>query len=199
MSHVLAPEAELLWAVFREHRLVNALVAAPGGWRTLSRAELVLLDFTDAEVTAVLALQELVSRGYPALVPRTLTTPKTVAEVYGHRLGGAIQETMIVVALDAQHHVIDEITVATGGGSTLSLTASDVLRPVIRSGARGFIVVHNHPGGSPTPSRDDIEFTHALAAAASIVRVNLVDHVIVGARDGGFVSLFERGVIDAAA
>lgn len=199
MSHVLAPEAELLWAVLREHRLVDALVAAPGGWRTLARAELAALDFTDVEVKAVLALQELVSRGYPALVPRKLTTPRMVGEVYGHRLGGAVQETMIVVALDAQHHVIDEITVATGGGSTLSLTASDVLRPVIRSGARGFVLVHNHPSGDATPSDDDICFTYALAAAASIVRVNLVDHVIVGARGGGHVSLFERGVIDAAA
>ena len=199
MSHVLDPEAELLWAVFREHRLVNALVAAPGGWRTLSRSELARFDFTDVEVKAVLALQELVSRGYPALVPLTLTTPKMVGEVYGHRLAGAVHETMIVVALDAQHHVIDEITVATGGGSTLSLTASDVLRPVIRSGARGFILVHNHPSGDAAPSQDDVYFTHALEAAASIVRVNFVDHIIVGARGGGVVSLFERGLINAAA
>lgn len=199
MSHVLAPEAELLWSVFREHRLVNALVAAPGGWRTLSRAELARLDCTETEQNGVLALQELVRRSYPVLEPMTLATPADVGAIYSHRLGGARQETLLAVALDAQHRVLEEITLAMGGASSLSLTACDVLRPLIRAGAQGVILVHNHPSGDPTPSEDDVHFTQALAAAAAIVRIHLVDHVIVGGRGGGYVSLLERGVIDIAA
>ena len=199
MNQVLAAEAELLWAVFRDHYLVDRLIGACGGWRTLSAAELSRLDLTDTERKAVTALQELVQRGYPVLTPLTLATPSEVGEIYTKRLGGWIQEVMFAIALDGKHRVIEEIMVATGSSQAIALTAGDVLRPLIRAGARGFVLVHNHPSGDPSPSAEDLHFTHALAAAATIVGITFVDHVIVGGRGGGFTSLFEQGHIDVAA
>ena len=199
MTGPMAVEANLLWEVFRDHRLVDQLIGAAGGWRTLSSDELSRLDLTDIERRSVSALQELVQRGYPSLSRHVLTTPTEVGEVCCRRLGGAVNEVLIALALDGQHRLLEEITVATGGSHALTLSVSDVLRPLIRAGARGYIVVHNHPSGDPTPSDDDIRFTSRLAAASTVVGITLVDHVVVGTRGGGYVSMFAQGQIHAAA
>jgi DNA repair protein RadC len=193
------PEGDELYAVLRDDAFVDKLTRAPGGWRTLSEHELDEMQLTVSEVRAVLALQELTSRSYPSLEPLTLAMPADVGRVYGHRLGGARQERMIAIALDGRHRVLQEIEVARGGSHGVALTTADVLRPLIRAGAKAFIILHNHPSGDPTPSAEDIVFTQALAAAADIVGVTLVDHVIVGAGGGGWVSMYERGEIDVAA
>ncbi len=65
------------------------------------------------------------------------------------------------------------------------MTRADVLRPVLRSGARAFLLVHNHPSDDPLSSLEDLAMTRALARAAKTVGVPLIDDVIVGARGGG--------------
>ena len=51
-------------------------------------------------------------------------------------------------------------------------------------------------GGSPTPSREDIAMTQVILEAGSVLGVPLLDHIIVGARGGGWASLFEQGVFE---
>jgi DNA repair protein RadC len=46
--------------------------------------------------------------------------------------------------------------------------------------ASALIVVHNHPSGDPKPSREDIEMTHQLKAAAAALGLELHDHVVIG-------------------
>jgi DNA repair protein RadC len=60
--------------------------------------------------------------------------------------------------------------------------ASDVLRAAIRLGASGFVLVHNHPSGDPTPSAEDVVFTQHTLRAALAVGVPLLDHVVVAGR-----------------
>ena len=59
------------------------------------------------------------------------------------------------------------------------------------------MVVHNHPSGDPTPSREDAQLTLRLCAAADILEMPLLDHLIVvdGQR---YYSFREAGVIGAA-
>lgn len=46
--------------------------------------------------------------------------------------------------------------------------------------ASSIIVVHNHPSGDPTPSREDIELTKKLVEAGKIMGIDVLDHVIIG-------------------
>ena len=46
--------------------------------------------------------------------------------------------------------------------------------------ASGFILAHNHPSGDPTPSPQDRELTQAIKAAAAIVGIRFLDHLIIG-------------------
>ena len=77
-----------------------------------------------------------------------------------------------------------------------TLTASlvhprEVFRLALREAAAAVILVHNHPSGDPTPSREDREVTERLVQVGEILGVPVLDHVIVAER--GYVSLREDG------
>lgn len=193
------PEGELLRAVFRGAPFVSRLARAAGGWRTLSPHELDTLGLSDEEQEAVLALQMLVELSYPVLPRHQFINSKMVASVYGHRLGGLAQEVMIAVALDGKNHLLGEVTVAMGGAHSLAVAPRDVFRPLIRTGASAFILLHNHPSGDPKPSPEDVAMTRRMSDCAHAVGLPLLDHVIIGGRGGGYCSLLDLGVIEPAA
>ena len=55
------------------------------------------------------------------------------------------------------------------------------------------ILVHNHPSGDPTPSREDVRLTRQLVAGAKLLELTVHDHVIIGSGTGGWVSLAQYG------
>jgi DNA repair protein RadC len=55
------------------------------------------------------------------------------------------------------------------------------------------LLVHNHPSGDPTPSREDIEFTKLIIEGGKILHIAVIDHIIVG--DDTYISLKEDGYI----
>jgi DNA repair protein RadC len=59
------------------------------------------------------------------------------------------------------------------------LPVRDILNAVLRHDGRAFAVAHNHPSGDPTPSDTDRRATAELAAAAQVVGLRFLDHVIV--------------------
>jgi DNA repair protein RadC len=196
VDRVAEPEGKLLRAVFANAPFVSRLARAPGGWRTLSAQELEKLGLSTDERRAVVSLQELVQRGYPELPNMTLIDSSAVGRIYGPRLGGLLREVMLAVALDGRNHFLAEIEIATGGTHSVAVSPRDVLRPVLRTGASSFLLLHNHPSGDPTPSRQDIEFTRRMVRCAEAIELPFVDHVVVGARGGGYVSLLALGVLE---
>ena len=68
-----------------------------------------------------------------------------------------------------------------------------VFSACLRRGASALILVHNHPSGDPSPSREDLDLTERLARAGQILGIRLVDHVIVG--QDGCCSLADAGMI----
>jgi len=99
------------------------------------------------------------------------------------RIAALEHEEVWVLALDGQNGLLAAIRVAKGGLHGCALTPRDVLRPAVRDGASGIVLLHNHPSGDPTPSPEDSRMTAALAVACEVVGVELLDHVVV-ARNG---------------
>ena len=60
-------------------------------------------------------------------------------------------------------------------------------------GASALILVHNHPSGSPEPSRADVQITGKIAEAGRLLGITVHDHVIIGKE--GHVSLKAKGLI----
>jgi DNA repair protein RadC len=109
------------------------------------------------------------------------------------RLSELEHEQVWVLSLDGRNHLRAARRVAEGGLHGCSVEARDVLRAVLRDAASAFVLVHNHPSGDPSPSREDIDLTTALARAAAVVGTPLVDHVIVAGRS--HCSMFDLGLV----
>ena len=190
------PEVELLTLLVGD-LAARKVCAAPGGWRTLSEAELEQLRLRPRAKGVVLALQALTHQAFVELPIGKLCDAASVAAFYGQRLGELDYEVVLAVAIDGKNRVLGEFEVARGGRHGAAVTAADVLRPVIRAAGSAFILVHNHPSGDPTPSSEDIQMTKALRNAGLVVGVPLLDHLVIGARGGGYASLADRGVLEA--
>ena len=96
----------------------------------------------------------------------------------------------MVLSLTAKHAIIRHDVVAVGSVSSADPTVADIVRPAIRCGAEAMIVAHNHPSGDPAPSPEDVAFTRRLREAGTLLGIDVVDHLVVGA--GEVVSLRER-------
>jgi len=126
-------------------------------------------------------------------MPRSLLTKERVFEWAEPRLCGLDHEEVWVLCADSQCSLKSSWQVGRGGIHGCGLLARDLLTPVVRDAASGFILVHNHPSGDPTPSREDIELTQNLRAAASTLCVPLLDHIVVSRR--AYRSFFELGLL----
>ena len=62
-----------------------------------------------------------------------------------------------------------------------------------RTSAAALVLFHNHPSGDPEPSAEDLALTRRLAAAGSLMGIEVLDHLVLGA--GRYVSLKDRGVL----
>jgi DNA repair protein RadC len=96
----------------------------------------------------------------------------------------ANKEHIVAVALNARLRVVGYHVVSTGIINASIATPRDVLVPMLRLDAVSFVLSHNHPSNEVEPSDNDLELTAAMAEAARIVSLPLVDHIIIGEVDG---------------
>ena len=71
----------------------------------------------------------------------------------------------------------------------------EVFGPALREGAASLVLIHNHPSGDPTPSREDVRLTRQLVEAGQLLDLPVHDHVIVGNGTDDWVSFAERGLL----
>jgi len=106
-------------------------------------------------------------------------------------------ETLQVLSLNTRRRLIrmDEIT--DGTLDTLLVHPREVFRAAIAANAAAVVLAHNHPSGDPTPSEADIKVTRDLIRAGQLLRIEVLDHVIIGRatpeRPKDYVSLRELG------
>ena len=100
------------------------------------------------------------------------------------------QEEFHALLLNTQHRVIRTVLVTRGILDAALIHPREVFRMAIVESAAGVILVHNHPSGDPSPSREDRAVTRELVAAGTAVGIPVLDHVIIGGKS--FVSLAER-------
>ena len=98
-----------------------------------------------------------------------------------------------MLVLDQQHCLIREERLYKGMVHGASVRVAELLRPVIVHQGPAMIVVHNHPSGSPSPSRADREMTSDLQLASATMGIELLDHVIVTRSD--FASMSQLGLL----
>lgn len=102
-------------------------------------------------------------------------------------------ERVRVLYLNAQNRLILDHHAGDGSVDEAAIHPREVIRRALDVGATALILVHNHPSGSPQPSRADIQITQRIAEAGRLLGVTVHDHVIVGRE--GHISLRAQGLV----
>lgn len=105
------------------------------------------------------------------------------------------KEHVVVVLLNTQLQAIGWHLVSMGSLDQSMCEPREVLRPVILGAAWGFVLIHNHPSGDPTPSHPDRAITRRIADAAEIMHLHFTDHLIIGSPKTPYFSCREAGII----
>jgi DNA repair protein RadC len=106
-------------------------------------------------------------------------------------------ETLQVLLLNTRRRLIRVHEISDGTLDTLLVHPREVFKAAIAANAAAVVLVHNHPSGDPTPSEADIKVTRDLIRAGNLLKIDLLDHVIIGRatpeRPKDYASLRELG------
>ena len=108
-------------------------------------------------------------------------------------LAGERTERFYVVSLNAQCKVLGRRKISEGSLSEVSAYPRMVMETALNYNAHSVLLCHNHPGGTLSPSREDLDATEAASAALNTIGVKLLDHLIVAGED--YYSLRENGYL----
>ncbi len=127
-----------------------------------------------------------------------LDSPELIHEFFGPQLRHLTQEQVVVAVVDTRLRHVGTTVVSVGSVNESTAHPREILRPAITRGAHGFILIHNHPSGDPSPSRADEMVTRRLVEAATLMQVHFLDHVIIGKPSPGraaYYSFREAGLV----
>jgi len=95
-------------------------------------------------------------------------------------LKGLPEEEFHVAFVNAKNAVMATVRLHQGTVDQSAVYVRQVIERALAHQASGFILAHNHPSGDPTPSPQDRELTQAVQAAAAVVGLRFLDHLIIG-------------------
>lgn len=126
-----------------------------------------------------------------------LETPEQVANYLREDCRFHEVEQFRVILLNTRRRLIRVEPISQGTLDAILVHPREVFKAAIAANAAAIVLVHNHPSGDPTPSDADIKVTHDLIRAGQLLRIDVLDHVILGrkteGRDKDFASLRELG------
>ncbi len=128
-----------------------------------------------------------------ALERLDFTSPQSIARYFMEDMRHKERETTRIVILNTKCQMTDWLDIAEGTVMASYLDAREILREALRRDAVFICVLHNHPSGDPAPSMEDIRSTRRLLAAAEVVGIQVIDHIVIG--DNKYKSFRELGII----
>ncbi len=123
-------------------------------------------------------------------ITSTATAVRYCCEAFRYLAQEGVQEEFHIVTLDTKLKPIQTHRITVGTLDASLVHPREVFRPAIRDACSAILLVHNHPSGDSTPSREDRQVTDRLTEAGKLLGINVLDHIIV-TRNGG-LSLSEN-------
>jgi len=166
------------------------------GLNYLSRSDLLKVSgIGDTKATLILAVAEFSKRINITKRKKLLSlrNPNDVASYYIEKCRYHTKEHVYLAMFSNSHELIKDLELSKGTINFALISVRDIIIEALRYDAISIILVHNHPSGSPEPSKEDIEVTRKLKEACILVELHLDDHIVIG--NDCYVSLLERGII----
>ena len=121
-----------------------------------------------------------------------IKSPEDAVELVMEDMRYLDREYFRAMLLNTKNRVLSLETISVGTLSSSAVHPRELFKVAIKKSAAAIILIHNHPSGDPTPSREDLEVTKRLEEAGKIIGIDVLDHLIIG--DNKFVSLKAKGL-----
>lgn len=143
----------------------------------------------------ILCLCELAKRLAKASAGKELdfSTPASIARYYMEDMRHQKQERMKLLLLNTKSRLIGESEISKGTVNASIVSPRELFIEALQKNAVSIILLHNHPSGDPSPSREDVLVSKKVQEAGNMIGVELLDHIIIG--DNCYVSLREQGYL----
>lgn len=124
---------------------------------------------------------------------RRISEPKDIVDLGKKFLDELDREELIVACLNAKNEVNSINVVSIGSLNNSIVHPREVFKTAILSNAASIVMIHNHPSGDVTPSKEDKEITLRIKESGIILGIKLLDHIIIG--NDTYYSFKEHGDI----
>jgi len=130
---------------------------------------------------------------------RSLKTPREVSqyvyESFAPYLRDKNKEFFIVILLDIKNKPLKNIEISKGSVNASIVDTKEIVQAATINLASSVILVHNHPSGDTTPSKEDVVLTEQIKNACNLVNVKVLDHIILGKNSDDFFSFVSAGLL----
>ena len=100
---------------------------------------------------------------------------------------------MLLLVLDGKNAVIQEIVISNGSFNASVASPREIFYNALKHRAVSILLLHNHPSGDPSPSREDMLLTKRIREVGQMIGIELVDHIVIG--DNRYTSFRESGYL----
>lgn len=118
--------------------------------------------------------------------------PSDIVKILMNEMQYEKREIAKIILLDNKNNILKIKDIAVGGDNFVNIGMKDILSEAVKISAPKIILVHNHPSGNPTPSRQDIEVTNKLENASKLLGIQLLDHIVIGKGEYISIKTFEK-------
>ena len=137
-----------------------------------------------AKAAQIKAAFELAKRSDEAIEEKILIkSSEDVAKLVRPKLKDKKKEYFLILSLDSRNNLIKTSEISTGGLNANIVHPREIFKEAIQSLANSVVLIHNHPSGDATPSKDDIEITKQLMDAGEMIGITILDHIVIGNQD----------------
>jgi len=137
-----------------------------------------------AKAAQIKAAFELAKRSEEAIGEKILIkSSEDVAKLVRPKLKDKKKEYFLILSLDSRNNLIKTSEISTGSLNANIVHPREICKEAIQSLANSVVLIHNHPSGDATPSKDDIEITKQLMDAGEMIGITILDHIVIGNQD----------------
>ena len=147
-----------------------------------------------AKACQICAAIEISKRSYKRNTIKTPYIPEMVGKLVEPFIPTNSVENLFVISLDSRKKILGVDKVSVGGVNEVTIHPREVFKKAINRLASYIVLVHNHPSGDHTPSRDDLVATERILNVSRIIGIPLLDHIIIGR--SGFTSMKKEEYIE---
>ena len=119
-----------------------------------------------------------------------MNNPASIAAYYMEELRHEEQEVVICMMSDVKGHFLGDKILTRGTATGSMVTPREIYMEALRRHAVSLILIHNHPSGDATPSKQDIDFTNQVYDATTLLGIQLLDHLVIGNKT--YTSIFSK-------